>query len=71
MWSLAQLRDRVAQAVRKSGKVDDQNALNHLLSLLRYVQGDYNSLETFKLLKQALAGVERPVSLSCHPAFSF
>src|SRR5688500_11320360 len=60
-WSLKQLRDRVTQAVSKSGKVDDENALSHLLSLFQYVRGDYNNLETFKLLKQALGGIERPV----------
>src|ERR1700732_3298676 len=49
-WNLAQLRDRVTEAVRKSGKIDDQNALDHLLSLFRYVSGDYNNPETFKAL---------------------
>ena len=70
-WTLAQLRERVTQAVSKSGKVDDENALSHLLSLLQYVQGDYNNLETFKLLKQALAGVERPVYYLAIPPFLF
>jgi glucose-6-phosphate 1-dehydrogenase len=70
-WSLDQLRDRVTQAVSKSGKVDDENALNHLLSLFQYVRGDYNNLETFKLLKQALGGIERPVHYLAIPPFLF
>lgn len=70
-WSLEQLRDRVTRAVSKSGKVDDENALNHLLSLLQYVRGDYNSVETFKLLKQALAGAEHPAHYLAIPPFLF
>ncbi len=59
-YSLAQIRDSAAAAVRKSGKVDDRNALNHLLSLLRYVSGNYNNPETFKAIKAALGDARRP-----------
>jgi glucose-6-phosphate 1-dehydrogenase len=70
-WSTAQLRDRVAEAVSKSGKVDDQNALDHLLSLFRYVRGDYNNLDTFKDLKQALEDAQHPVHYLAIPPFLF
>ena len=39
-WSLAQLRKRATDSIRQAGKIDDRDALDHLLSLLRYVGGD-------------------------------
>ena len=52
--SLAQLRARATDAIRSAGPIDDRGALRHLLSLLRYVSGDYNDPGTFTALKQAL-----------------
>ena len=59
-WSLAQLRRRATDSIRCSGGIDDRRALHHLLSLLRYVDGNYNDPATFKALKQALIGARRP-----------
>ncbi|SOD40664.1 glucose-6-phosphate dehydrogenase [Nitrosovibrio sp. Nv4] len=70
-WSIEQLRDRVTQAVSKSGKVDDENALSHLLSLFRYVRGDYNNLDTFKALKEVLEDAQRPAYYLAIPPFLF
>jgi glucose-6-phosphate 1-dehydrogenase len=70
-WNLAQLRDRVTEAIRKSGKIDDQNALDHLLSLFRYVSGDYNNPETFKTLKQVLGDARRPAHYLAIPPSLF
>src|SRR5947209_14248540 len=60
-WGLGQLqaraRDSVAQAF---GGIDDEDALNHLITLLRYVDGDYNDAATFVALKDALRGAARP-----------
>ena len=70
-WSITQLRDRVTEAVSRSGKVDDQNALDHLLSLFRYVRGDYNNLDTFKDLKQALEDARHPAHYLAIPPFLF
>jgi glucose-6-phosphate 1-dehydrogenase len=53
-WSLAQLRKRAEDGIRTAGKIDDRRALRRLLSLLRYVDGDYNDPITFSMLKQAL-----------------
>ena len=41
-WSLAQLRKRATDSIKQAGEIDDRDALDHLLSLLRYVDGDYN-----------------------------
>ena len=70
-YSLAQLRDRAAAAIGKSGKIDDRNALNHLLSLLRYVSGDYNNPETFKTIKAALSDARRPAHYLAIPPSLF
>src|ERR1700730_4164764 len=59
-WSLAQLRQRAADGIRKAGRIDDARTLRHLLSLLRYVDGDYNAPETLMALQQALGDAPRP-----------
>ena len=59
-WSLAQLRQRATDSIKTCGGIDDQPALRHLLSLLRYVAGNYNDPDTFTALKQALGDTRRP-----------
>lgn len=59
-WSVAQLRKRARDSIRQSGKIDDRPALDRLLSLLGYVNGDYNDPATFEALKQALGDARRP-----------
>ena len=49
--SVAQLRKRATDSIRNLGRIDDRRALHHLLSLLRYVSGNYNDPGTFKALK--------------------
>ncbi len=70
-WSLAQLRQRAADGIRKAGRVDDANALRRLLSLLRYVEGDYNSPATFTALGQALGDARRPAHYLAIPPSLF
>ncbi len=70
-WSLAQLRKRAADSIKQAGKIDDRDALAHLLSLLRYVSGDYNDAATFNALKQALAGARRPAHYLAIPPALF
>lgn len=59
-WPLEQLRQRVEDAVKASGPIDNRPALDHLLSLLAYVPGDYNNPETFVALKKTLAAARHP-----------
>jgi glucose-6-phosphate 1-dehydrogenase len=59
-WSSAQLRKHAVDSIKHAGKIDDRPALDHLLSLLRYVSGDYNDPDTFKLLKQTLGKSRHP-----------
>jgi glucose-6-phosphate 1-dehydrogenase len=59
-WTLAQLHKRVTDSVRRSGGIDNPKALRHLLSLLKYVSGDYNDPATFIAIKEALGNARRP-----------
>jgi len=70
-WSLAQLRKRAEDGIRKSGRVDDRQALRHLLSVLGYVSGDYNDPGTFKTLKKALGDSRRPAHYLAIPPALF
>ena len=58
--SIAQLRKRVTQSVRRSESAVNRRTLRILLSLLQYVSGDYNNPETFQSLKVALGNARHP-----------
>ena len=45
-WSLARLHQRVTDSIERSGGIDNQRALRQLLSLFRYVSGNYDELNT-------------------------
>ena len=70
-WSLERLRKRAADGIRKAGRIDDAGALRHLLSLVRYVHGDYNDPATFTALGQALGGARRPAHYLAIPPSLF
>ncbi|MGA9665662.1 MAG: glucose-6-phosphate dehydrogenase [Gallionella sp.] len=70
-WSLAQLRKRVKDSIKQAGEIDDRNALDRLLSRLRYVSGDYNDPATFSALKQALGEARRPAHYLAIPPSLF
>lgn len=70
-WSMGQLHTRVTDSIRKSGRIDDRRALIHLLSLLRYVAGDYNDPDTFKALKKMLGRARRPAHYLAIPPSLF
>ena len=69
--TMAQLRKRVRDSIRQAGKIDDRPALNHLLSLLQYVSGNYNEPDTFNILKQTLGGARRPAHYLAIPPALF
>jgi len=70
-WTPAQLRARATDAIRSAGRIDDRRALRHLLSLLRYVSGDYNDPATFTALKQTLERARRPAHYLAIPPALF
>ena len=70
-WNLAQLRKHATDGIQKAGRIDDRRALRHLLSLLRYVNGDYNDEGTFIALRRALGGAHRPAHYLAIPPSLF
>jgi glucose-6-phosphate 1-dehydrogenase len=70
-WSVKQLHERATDAIRQTGEIDDRRALRHLLSLLRYVSGDYNDPGTFTELKHTLGRAKRPAHYLAIPPVLF
>src|SRR5665647_154475 len=70
-WSLAQLRTRATESIKQSGRISDRPALDHLLSLLSYVSGNYNDAATFTAIKKALGHARRPVHYLAIPPALF
>jgi len=70
-WSVAQLHKRATDSIKQSGAVVERGALRSLLSLLRYVAGDYNNAETFAALKRALGKARRPAHYLAIPPALF
>jgi glucose-6-phosphate 1-dehydrogenase len=70
-WSLAKLRKRVTDGIRQSGGVDNERALRNLLSVLQYVEGDYNDQNTFSAIKKALGSAQRPAHYLAIPPSLF
>jgi len=70
-WSLARLHKRVTDSIKRSGEIDDRRAFHHLLSLLKYVSGDYKDPNTFTAIKKALGGARRPAHYLAIPPALF
>jgi glucose-6-phosphate 1-dehydrogenase len=70
-WSLARLHKRAMESIERSGGVDNQRALHHLLSLLTYVSGDYADPKTFTAIKSALGSARRPAHYLAIPPSLF
>ncbi|MCU1280844.1 MAG: Glucose-6-phosphate 1-dehydrogenase [bacterium] len=64
------LRERVRQSLQAAG-VFDAAAYAQLMSLLRYVSGDYRDPATYAKLRTALAGAERPLHYMAIPPSMF
>src|SRR5277367_3990439 len=52
-WTLEQLRERVRKSLEAHGGID-RVAFDRLISLLRYVDGDYADERTFQALRREL-----------------
>src|SRR5665213_4265959 len=68
---LARLRERAADSIRKGGRIDDRGALHRLLSMLRYVSGDYNDPTTFTAIKKCMGSARRPAHYLAIPPSLF
>jgi glucose-6-phosphate 1-dehydrogenase len=70
-WSLERLQRRVTHSIKQSGGIDNKRAFQHLLSLLKYVSGDYNDSNTFMAIKKALGKARRPAHYLAIPPSLF
>jgi len=70
-WSLERLQKRVTHSIKQSGGIDNKQAFRHLLSLLKYVSGDYNDGDTFGRIKDALGKARRPAHYLAIPPSLF
>jgi glucose-6-phosphate 1-dehydrogenase len=70
-WSQARLHRRVTDSIKRSGGIDNQQALKHLLSLFKYVSGDYEDQNTFVAIKKALETARRPAHYLAIPPSLF
>jgi len=69
-WNLDQLRARAHDSLEKHGGVD-MAALNKLIGLLRYVDGDYADPATFQAIRKELNGAQRPAHYLAIPPLLF
>ena len=70
-WSLQRLHKRVTDSIKRSGGIDNRKALHHLLSLFKYVGGDYRDPDTFRAIKSALDKARRPAHYLAIPPSLF
>src|ERR1700733_12222380 len=70
-WSLERLHRRATDSIKRAGGIDDKRALHRLLSLLKYVSGDYADSNTFTAIKDALGKAQRPAHYLAIPPALF
>src|SRR5215472_6531587 len=70
-WSIDQLRERARQSIQTFGGGVNDNAFTRLISLLRYVDGDYSDAATFSELRRLLADAQRPAHYLAIPPSLF
>jgi glucose-6-phosphate 1-dehydrogenase len=70
-WTLERLQKRVAHSIEQSGGIDNKPAFRHLLSLLKYVSGDYNDIGTFAAIKKSLGKASHPAHYLAIPPSLF
>jgi glucose-6-phosphate 1-dehydrogenase len=70
-WSLERVHRRVTDSIKRAGGIDDERAFHRLLSLVKYVSGDYNDSATFAAIKKALGSARRPAHYLAIPPSLF
>ena len=60
----------MTDSIKRSGGIDNQRAFHHLLSLLKYVSGDYKDPNTFTAIKKAPGQRPAPGALPRYPALA-
>ena len=70
-YSLERLRDRARASLEEHGGGVDPAAFAKFLTLLRYVDGDYNDRATFEELRRQLGGAAHPIHYLAIPPSMF
>jgi len=70
-WNIARLHKRVTDSIERSGGIDNKRAFQQLLSLLKYVSGDYKDPATFSTIKEALGNARWPAHYLAIPPSLF
>lgn len=69
-WTLDNLKARAKDSIEHHGGINE-NAFEKLMDLLRYVDGDYNDINTFTQLRQVLGNAQRPLHYLAIPPSLF
>jgi glucose-6-phosphate 1-dehydrogenase len=69
-WNFEQFRARARDSLEKHGGIDPA-AFDKLCRLLRYVDGDYRSPETFQAVRKELGSAQRPAHYLAIPPVLF
>ena len=69
-WTIDQLRERARASLTEHGGLDEA-AFAKLLTLLRYVDGDYGDIATFNELRKQLGGARHPAHYLAIPPVLF
>lgn len=70
-WTLDRLHRRIAHSIKQSGGIDNQRAFQRLLSLFKYVSGDYKDPATYTAIKKAIGKAKRPAHYLAIPPMLF
>jgi len=70
-WTLDQLKQRAQDSLKAHGLDSENDAIDRLLSQLRYVDGDYNDPATFVELRKQLGETQRPLHYLAIPPSLF
>ena len=70
-WSLERLHKRVTDSIEQSGGIDNERAFHQLLSLFKYVSGNYDDPNTFEAIKSGLDKARRPAHYLAIPPSLF
>jgi glucose-6-phosphate 1-dehydrogenase len=65
-WNLEQMKERAKDSLEKHGGVHDES-LNKLFSLMHYVDGDYEDLNTFQQIRNELGDSKNPAHYMAIP----
>ena len=70
-WNTGQLADRFKKSVTDFVKDPDEEVVQRFVSLLKYVDGDYQQRTTFEALRKALGSAQRPLNYLAIPPSVF